>query len=147
MHLNLIDNWMSTWLIKINSDKSVPLILKQSDPPSLYFPETPVSIFRSQISRNYAQQKINLVRSLKIKKKSAEQLVTPSSPNNKVKTLDLSQNNFIQFTTKTHMGKQNSNLGLCKIITIQAFQSITLCILTLALWQVSNNTLLTDQRI
>lgn len=152
-HLDLIDEWSSNWKIKINPDKSIyiPFTLKKSIPLPLHFQGIPIPISSEvkylgvildkrltwgphiKSKRKILNSRLHLLRSI-LKSKLA-----------------LHTKIIIYKSLLRPIWAYAIQIWGCakpsQIRTLQAFQSITLRIISSAPWYVSNSTLQNDFKI
>lgn len=152
-HLDSIDNWATKWRIKINPDKSVyvPFTLKRTEPPPVHFQGTQIP---SSPNVKYLgitiDKRLTWGPHLKQKRKTLNSRLHLLRPILKSKLPVYTKLILYKSLLRPIWAYAIQIWGCAKpsqIRTIQAFQSITLRMITSAPWFVSNSSLHSDLKI
>lgn len=152
-HLDSIDNWATKWRIKINPDKSVyvPFTLKRTEPPPVHFQGTQIP---SSSNVKYLgitiDKRLTWGPHLKQKRKILNSRLHLLRPILKAK-LPMHTKLILYKSLLRPIWEYAIQIWGCakpsQVRTIQAFQSITLRMITSAPWFVSNSSLHSDLKI
>uniref|UniRef100_A0A2S2Q5T5 RNA-directed DNA polymerase from mobile element jockey n=1 Tax=Sipha flava TaxID=143950 RepID=A0A2S2Q5T5_9HEMI len=143
-HLNLIENWATKWRIKINPEKSVHVNMtpKKTECPSLYFQG---SLIPNSTEVKYLGITLDKILTwgphLKSKRKKLNSRLHLLRPILKSK-LSLHTKNIYKSLLRPMWAYAIHIWGCAKLSqvhNIQAFQSITLLLITSASWYISNS--------